>query len=272
MLVAGGSGVTYALSTAQEILQKSAEGASRTRVVELVWSITDPGTSLTCTYSPTDANAVLSAGLKPLLPLFTQLLTDSRSTYTTFRISVFYTRALASPEAMKAFERLPLGLTISPGRPRLNKLLEGVADRTAGSGGMDGLTGVVVGVCGPPALGSSVEKTVRGLDRQRRSAVGGVELHEEYVSHLSLTPSLLLMHRVAGFSAGENQAFPGHIQSRWRTAGCSRHPRLATLAHSSSSSATGTPLPASRQLTLASTTVLTSLCNSICSEPVHCIH
>ena len=46
MLVAGGSGITYALSTAQEIMQKSAEGASRTRVVELVWSITDPGTSL----------------------------------------------------------------------------------------------------------------------------------------------------------------------------------------------------------------------------------
>ena len=119
--------------------------------------------------------------MKPLLPLFTQLLTDSRSTYTTLRISVFYTRALASPDAMKAFERLPLGLTINPGRPRLHKLLEGVADRTAGSGGMDGLTGVVVGVCGPPALGSSVEKAVRGLDRQRRSAVGGVELHEECV-------------------------------------------------------------------------------------------
>lgn len=43
MLVSGGSGVTYALSTAQELMQKSAECASRTRVVELVWSITDPG-------------------------------------------------------------------------------------------------------------------------------------------------------------------------------------------------------------------------------------
>ena len=29
MLVAGGSGITYALSTAQEIMQKSAEGASK---------------------------------------------------------------------------------------------------------------------------------------------------------------------------------------------------------------------------------------------------
>ena len=42
MLVAGGSGITYALSTVQELITKSAESASRTRVVELVWCITDP--------------------------------------------------------------------------------------------------------------------------------------------------------------------------------------------------------------------------------------
>ena len=43
MLVAGGSGITYALSTVQELITKSAESASRARVVELVWCITDPG-------------------------------------------------------------------------------------------------------------------------------------------------------------------------------------------------------------------------------------
>ncbi|TFY64102.1 hypothetical protein EVJ58_g2857 [Rhodofomes roseus] len=162
MLVAGGSGVTYALATTQEIMQKSAEGASRTRVVELVWSITDP------------------AGLKPLLPLFSQLLSDARSTYTTLRISVYYTRALTSPDALKMFERLPPRADpLPPAAPRLQKLLEGVADRTAGSGGVDGVTGVVVGVCGPPALGETVGRTVRSLDRKRRKAVGGVELHSE---------------------------------------------------------------------------------------------
>ena len=46
MLVAGGSGITYALSTVQELVTKSAESASRNRVVELVWCITDPGESL----------------------------------------------------------------------------------------------------------------------------------------------------------------------------------------------------------------------------------
>ncbi|KZT71970.1 hypothetical protein DAEQUDRAFT_723603 [Daedalea quercina L-15889] len=161
MLVAGGSGITYALSTAQEIVQKSTEGASRSRVVELVWSVTDP------------------AGLKPLIPHFNQLLEDSRTTYTSLRISVFYTRAITSPEALKTFERLPQGLTLSPGRPRLQKLLESVADRTVGSGGMNGVTGVVVGVCGPRALGDSVGKAVRDLDGKRRRAVKGVELHEE---------------------------------------------------------------------------------------------
>ncbi|KAH9935347.1 ferric reductase like transmembrane component-domain-containing protein [Fomitopsis serialis] len=163
MLVSGGSGITYALATAQEILQKSAEGASRSRVVELVWSVTDP------------------AGLKPLLPLFAQLLVDAQTTYTSLRISVFYTRAITSPDVLKTFERLPLGLTLTPGRPRLQKLLEGVADRTAGSGGVDGMTGVVVGVCGPPALGDEVGRVVRRLDPKRRKAVGGVELHSEYV-------------------------------------------------------------------------------------------
>lgn len=42
MLVAGGSGITYALSTVQELITKGAESASRVRVVELVWCITDP--------------------------------------------------------------------------------------------------------------------------------------------------------------------------------------------------------------------------------------
>ncbi|TFY62033.1 hypothetical protein EVJ58_g4126 [Rhodofomes roseus] len=132
MLVAGGSGITYALSTAQELVTKGAESASRMRVVELVWSITDP------------------AALFPFLPIFGNMLAEAQGTHTTLRISVHYTRAITSDEAMKAFERLPQGVTLSPGRPRLQKVLEGVVDRTVASGGVqDLLTGVVVGVCGP---------------------------------------------------------------------------------------------------------------------------
>lgn len=162
---------------------------------------------------------------------------------------------------MKAFERLPLGLTITPGRPRLNKLLEGVADRTAGSGGVSGLTGVVVGVCGPPALGSSVGKAVRGLDGKRRKAVGGVELHEECASYLSrlCIASLTAVWFCAGSLAGENKAFSGYIQlsieNRWML----EAPTAGNIcAHVPVPGVGGIP-PASRSLSLASTTFFTPL-------------
>lgn len=43
LLVAGGSGVTFILSVLEDILQKHAEGRSRLRVIEVVWSVSDPG-------------------------------------------------------------------------------------------------------------------------------------------------------------------------------------------------------------------------------------
>ncbi|KZT71208.1 hypothetical protein DAEQUDRAFT_750102 [Daedalea quercina L-15889] len=162
MLVAGGSGITYALSTVQELVTKGVESASRTRVVELVWCITDP------------------AALFPFLPIFSSMLEEAQGSYVSLRVSVHYTRAMTSDDVMKAYERLPVGVTLSPGRPRLQKTLEGLVERTAASGGVEGrLTGVVVGVCGPVALGEQVGRVVRQLDRGRRSAVNGVELHEE---------------------------------------------------------------------------------------------
>ncbi|KAL6302891.1 iron reductase [Sparassis latifolia] len=169
MLVAGGSGITYALSTVQELLQKAMEGASRVRTVELVWSIPDP------------------AHLKPMLPLFSSMIAQSQSGSTSLRISVFYTRAVTSSDAFKAFKSLPPGLTLAPGRPRLPKILEGVVDRTCklferrgGRSERDGpLTGVILGVCGPLALAEEAARAVKTVRSERRQAVGGVELHEE---------------------------------------------------------------------------------------------
>ena len=48
LVVAGGSGITYALGVVQDLLQKDREGRSRLKCVELVWSVQDP-----CKYSPT---------------------------------------------------------------------------------------------------------------------------------------------------------------------------------------------------------------------------
>ncbi|KAI0635390.1 iron reductase [Trametes polyzona] len=168
MFVAGGSGITFALAAVQDLMKKDLEFKSRVRAIELVWSVQDP------------------AALQPLIPLFSTLLAQSRNAYANLRISVFYTRAPSSPEAVKAY-RLPPGLTLSPMRPKLPGILSGVVDRSVAlfSGGKERrrggstLTGVIVGVCGPASLGDEVRKAVAEFPAKRRKAVGGIELHEE---------------------------------------------------------------------------------------------
>lgn len=107
-------------------------------------------------------------------------------------IQVYYTRAPTTPDALKTLANLPAGLTLSPGRPKIGKLLESVVDRscalfTKGQEKRRGdgtLTGVIVGVCGPRSLGEEVKKATATVPAKRRQAVGGVEVHEELVSDL----------------------------------------------------------------------------------------
>jgi Ferric reductase NAD binding domain len=46
VLVAGGSGISYVMSVLDDMLQKHARGRSRVCVIEVIWSVTDPGESL----------------------------------------------------------------------------------------------------------------------------------------------------------------------------------------------------------------------------------
>ncbi|KAI0666438.1 iron reductase [Trametes maxima] len=169
MFVAGGSGITFALAAVQDLMKKDLEYKSRVRAIELVWSIQDP------------------AALQPLIPLFSSLIAQSHDAYASLRISVFYTRAPSSPDAIRAY-RLPPGLTLSPARPKIPGILAGVVDRSAAlfSGykekrrrGGSALTGVIVGVCGPMGLGDEVRKAVANFPAPRRKAIGGIEIHEE---------------------------------------------------------------------------------------------
>ena len=41
MIVVGGSGVTFGLSTVAELLQDAAQGMSRTKFIELIWVVQD---------------------------------------------------------------------------------------------------------------------------------------------------------------------------------------------------------------------------------------
>ncbi|EIW75935.1 hypothetical protein CONPUDRAFT_85160 [Coniophora puteana RWD-64-598 SS2] len=151
MIVVGGSGVTFALSAVQDLVQM--ESASHVRTIDIIWSITDP------------------IALNPMLPAFASLI--AQSTTARIRVSVFYTRAVT-----RAYEQsyLPPGMTLTPGRPRLTTLLEGTVSDTMSMGGA---RGVFVGVCGPTTLANSVSASVKGFDIGLRKAVGGVELHEE---------------------------------------------------------------------------------------------
>lgn len=126
-----------------------------------------------------------AAALIPLMPLFFDFLKQSKAARTSVTISVFYTRALEYEDALKPFQSLPRGLTLSPGRPRLPRILEGVVDRTSAldeAGGRPSdsrLTGVVIGVCGPIALSEEAGKAIRSIPAEKFKAVGGIELHEE---------------------------------------------------------------------------------------------
>jgi hypothetical protein len=80
---------------------------------------------------------------------------------------------------------LPSGVTLAPGKPRLLKALEDVINHavTLGqsnpTGEAKGLTGLVVGICGPVGLADDVAAAVRAVDPVKRDQVGGVEVHEE---------------------------------------------------------------------------------------------
>ncbi|KAF8443885.1 hypothetical protein L210DRAFT_3395367 [Boletus edulis BED1] len=171
MFVVGGSGITFALSAIQDLVQRDREDSSRVKLIELIWCIQDP------------------CALNPLIPLFSSLI--QQSTRTPLRISVHYTRAADTPPAK---DSLPPGLTLTAGRPRIAKVLDSVIARAVsyGSGvkAYMNISGVVVGSCGPVGIGDEVAEAVSAVDPGRRWAVGGIEIHEECV--LSDFFSLLL--------------------------------------------------------------------------------
>jgi len=160
VFVVGGSGISYAISAVLEIVQQDIKGASRVKHIELIWFTQD------------------YASIGPMLPLFNSLVLQSEPT--PLRITVNYTRASRKP--IEKDTSLP-GITISPIKPKIGKVIEATVERTTSFGsGMkdsDTLNGVIVGVCGPAGLGDQVADAVRNVDSKKRDAVGGIELYEE---------------------------------------------------------------------------------------------
>ncbi|KAF6760517.1 ferric reductase transmembrane component [Ephemerocybe angulata] len=173
VLIVGGSGITFGLSTVEELLAKDHNNQSRLKYIELVWVVPNPGS------------------MSPLVPLFTSLIQQSESTV--LKISVYYTRALT--ERVPVFEKMnatpctPVAifhpnLTLSPGRPNFKSILNKAVDSALGVSTVTGkdafwVSGLAVGICGPLSLGEQVVKSVGDIDSATRYRVGGVEVHEE---------------------------------------------------------------------------------------------
>lgn len=122
----------------------------------------------------------MSASLVPLIPIFASII--QQSTQTSINISVFYTRATPGVVRITKDYLMP-GLTLTPGRPKIGKVIESVIARSmslgAGAKDSQALTGVIVGACGPVGLADDAARAVGQIDSVKRKAIGGVELHEE---------------------------------------------------------------------------------------------
>ncbi|KAG8891600.1 hypothetical protein FRC01_014610, partial [Tulasnella sp. 417] len=167
LVVVGGSGITYGLSVVEELIRDVEKLQSRTRLIGLIWVVTDP------------------ACLIPLLPTLTSLF--NRVSYIPtlrFSLTVHYTRAV-SPSFSAKLKTLPGGglprnISLEAGRPDFKQVVEDFVRWKTNRlpRGSEGLSGVLVGVCGPGALAHSVREGVDALDDDVRKNVGGVEIEE----------------------------------------------------------------------------------------------
>ncbi|KAF8634778.1 hypothetical protein AX15_000734 [Amanita polypyramis BW_CC] len=173
VLVIGGSGITFALSVIEDLVQKSLDAESNVKVIELIWMIQNPDAMTT------------------LLPLFTSLA--HACPY--LSILIHYTRAQAlyqdekngTSNGLQQLRAIPPGLSIAvhpgrPGRIRLLSIMENAITRT--TAGQDGAPqsatrGMLVGVCGPQRMNEDVTAAVNGISSNLRTQIGGVEMHQE---------------------------------------------------------------------------------------------
>ncbi|KAG8742378.1 hypothetical protein FRC10_001600 [Ceratobasidium sp. 414] len=150
MLVLGGSGITFGTSVLEDIVAKSIRGDSPASV-SFLSSFTE---------------LVQRATIVPDLQL---------------SISVFYTRGSGEPFVLPA--NLPSNIQIQSGRPDFRKELDQLISSTQVSidAGSSSRNGVIMAGCGPKSLIASVFATKTGTSDESQKAVGGLELHTEYV-------------------------------------------------------------------------------------------
>jgi len=167
VLVAGGSGISYAMSVLDDMLQKHARGKSHVRVIEVIWTVMDPDS------------------LYSLLPELIPLMQPRSSPHASLslRFNVHWTRASSRPPRVPR-TALPQGMYLRAGRPdifaTLQSVMSGVrAAYSKSRGGSDLPSGVVIGSCGPAALMDDAARAVGRVSWANWKDVGGVESIEE---------------------------------------------------------------------------------------------
>jgi ferric-chelate reductase len=188
------------MSVLDDMLRKHASGKSHVRVIEVIWSVMDPGER--ANQGPGSARADgrrTSDSLYSLLPELTPLMHPRASPHTSLslRFNVHWTRISSRPPRVPR-TALPPGMYLRPGRPDIFATLENViagvrsaysTSRGGGGGGSDTPSGIVIGSCGPAALMDDAARAVGRVSWADWKDVGGVESIEECVCyfHLSLS-------------------------------------------------------------------------------------
>ncbi|KIL62831.1 hypothetical protein M378DRAFT_80578 [Amanita muscaria Koide BX008] len=179
VMITGGSGIAFALSTIQDLIQKELRGESRVQAIELVWIVKDQDTVV------------------DLLPSLRLLLRS----FPCVSISIYYTRPQRSRPAKDSekkdkadsetiddhsvhdLDRLD-GLPISfqagrPGKADLVDVFERTIARVNGRVSQGAAKGLLVGVCGPHGLDVDVIAAIESVDVNKENNVSGVGLHIE---------------------------------------------------------------------------------------------
>lgn len=154
-------------------------------MIELIWVIQDPCKQanflslLEFTLLTTECVASL---LHMMFVLQTFLDRVARLPTLGIKIDVFYTRAMPGniSQTLNNGVNLPENVTLSPGRPKFDVMLDHFVDVTRQlQEGPEGLRGTVVGCCGPASLCQSVKRAELSIKGKKREAVGGIEVVEE---------------------------------------------------------------------------------------------
>lgn len=188
LLVGGGSGITYPLCIAKDLLHKvkNEPNSVRAKVIDLVWSVRTQEIA------------------RPFMATLLAMINDAKSTEQggnsiSLRVHVFITQCtedepieLVTPQlsarssfADDAISHSISELTVSSGRPNLNEIVEETVDYMIDQNENRRVKnrGCGVAVCGPSQIVCSTREAVRGLKESKRVKMGGVELHEEFFGY-----------------------------------------------------------------------------------------